>query len=240
MRKPDLIVGRDERTRNGALRTYIVQQARNSLLKQGFVLLPSDTCYSLAMLAADEAAHATVNRILNRKKAPLSLAFPSYLEVQGFVDMDAITAALLERFCPGPLTVVCRATDKLPEKFLTHTIASTRHTIGVRIPDSIVERDIAASTRYPLTTVAIRDPKTNVPVRDFGKAIEILSDGIAKVGDASWIAIEGGEFYSDHSTVVEAVGGAERVRLLREGDIPFRAILDIAQGISGLMLEGWR
>ena len=239
MGKPDLTVGRNERTRNGALSAHVIQQIRSKLLGRGFVLLPSDTCYSLGTIAADDSAHDTINSILNRKRAPISLAFPSYLEVQEFVEMDPVTSLLLERFCPGPITVVCKATDRLPSKFLTHTIASERRTIGVRIPDSIVERDIAACTRYPLTTVAIRDPKSNEAVHDFGKAVQIVTDGIAKFGSAGWLAVEGGDFYPRHSTVVEAVGGTERVKLLREGAIPFEDIMQAAKGIPGLMMEGW-
>ncbi len=239
MSQPDYTIEKSDRTRGGGLSTGAVQLLSGKLMRRGYILLPSDTCYSLAAIAIDDTVHGRINAILNRGDDPISLAFPSYFQLQQFVHVDRVAAALLEQFTPGPITVVCRANEKIPKRFLTHTIKSGRGTIGVRIPDSYVERDIAASTPYPLTTVAVRDPKTKREIRDFSRALRVVGAGIERCGGAGWAAVAGEAFYAHHSTVVEVVGGAEGVTLLRKGDIPFDRIVAASVDISHLAMGDW-
>jgi L-threonylcarbamoyladenylate synthase len=220
--KADFTYGRDALTPGGALPGWVVQQVRSKLLSRGLVVLPSDTCYSLAALAADDETHDLLNAVLGRGFSPLSLVFPSYLRAQEFIEIDRLSALLFERFTPGPITIVCPATDRVPRKFLTQTIASARGTIGARISDSFPEREVAASTPYPLTTVAIREPGNGAAVRDFSRALEIVEAGTGRLG-IPWGAIAGEILYPNHSTVVEV--NQNQVRLLREGHIPFDTVL---------------
>jgi L-threonylcarbamoyladenylate synthase len=239
MSAPDYVIKATDRTPRGALSTHNVQLLHGKLMRRGFVLLPSDTCYSLAAIACDDSAHENINTILHRKKAPISLAFPSYLEVQRYAQVDPVTAILLECFTPGPITVVCRAREGIPPRFLTRTIASDRSTIGVRIPDSIVERDVAACTPYPITSVAVRDPKSGAEIRDFSQALTVVAAGIDRFGGAGWGAVEGEIAYGSHSTVVEVGSGSERVKLLRQGHIPFDSILAVSGQMPLLAMEDW-
>ena len=207
------------------------------MLRGGFVLLPSDTCYSLTTIARDENARAKVNYVLGRGNDPVSIAFSGYRHVREWVQMDESIAALLEQFTPGPITIVCKARDEVSDEFLEGVIGSPDRTIGVRIPDSRIERDIAACTEYLLMTVAVRDPDTDEAIQDFEKACEIVKmGGIADFKKLGWDAIEGNQFYSSHSTVVR-MGGVNGVQLLREGDIPFKHILDTLRNPSGWAVE---
>jgi L-threonylcarbamoyladenylate synthase len=229
MSRPLFVIDKRRRTDGRNLPTFIVQQVRGTLLHRGFVLLPSDTCYSLGTLAFDENSRKNANAILGRKDEPISLAFSSYLQVQQFVKVGNTTAALLERFTPGPITIVCEARDNVSKEFLEKTIGSLDRTIGVRIPDTRIERDIAGCTQYQLMTIAVRDLDTREPVRDFKRALEIVNLGIEKIGDVGWAAVEGSDrFHALHSTVVR-VGGSDEVKLLREGDIPFTDIQKLAR-----------
>jgi L-threonylcarbamoyladenylate synthase len=238
MSGPQFVIDKMQRTQGGALPTSRIQQVRSKLLERGFVLLPSDTCYSLGTLAFNEAARNNVNAILDRKEGPISLAFGNYLQVQRFVEMDNTTALLLERFTPGTITIVCKAKNDISKDFLVRTIASTDGTVGVRIPDSSIERDVAASTQYPLMSVAVRDLKTGEAIQDFKQALEVVGLGIERLGGAGWAAIEGDIFHGRHSTVVR-VGGVDKVELLREGDTSFEEILGAINGMSGWAIEDW-
>jgi L-threonylcarbamoyladenylate synthase len=242
MSAPDFIIDRTQRTRAGALPTAAIQQIRRTLTGGGCVVVPSDTCYSLGVMAASRNAHEQINAILNRKKMPISLAFPSLLTIQQFVEVDLVSAILLERYTPGPITVVCKAYDTIPAEFLSHTIASPRGTVGVRIPDSWIERDVAACIPRPLTTVAVREPD-DAAVRHFQRAVELVEAGMRRVGrPIPWGAVEGdvdGDgFYAHHSTVVEAVtGGPRRLHVWREGDIPVEELEATARLVPQAALE---
>jgi L-threonylcarbamoyladenylate synthase len=153
------------------------------------------------------------------------------------LDIDHITAVLLEKFTPGPITIVCHANSKLPIEFTTKTIGARDRTIGVRIPDSIVERDVASCTNYVNTTVAVRYPKDGTIVQNFEQAIEIISNRIELLGNTPWAAIEGGNFCCNHSTVVQVTDDVEKIKLIREGDIPFDVIKDASDCLSSYLLE---
>jgi hypothetical protein len=98
---------------------------------------------------------------------------------------------------------------------------------------------VAACVPYPITTVAIRDEHENA-VRDFATALAIVKRGIDRFGGARWCAVEGGEFYANHSTVVEPIAGTRELKLYRAGDIPFPELLAASEMVPGLALEGPR
>lgn len=238
MNRPHPLINKMQRTDGGSLPTSVIQQVGATLLHRGFVLLPSDTCYSLGALPLDESIRNKVNVILSRKDEPISLAFGNYLHARRFIQMDNTTATLLDRFTPGPITIVCKARPDISKEVLLRTIGVTDGTIGVRIPDSSIERDIATSTQYPLMTIAVRDLERWEAVQDFNQALGIVAEGIDKVGGAGWAAVEGNEFYASHSTVVR-VSGAGKVELLREGDISFADIQEAIKTLSGWAVEDW-
>lgn len=238
MSKPDFIIESMQRTYSGALPTSIVQQVRSKLMRRGFILLPSDTCYSLGALAIDESIRKNINIVLNRKDEPVSLAFSSYLQVQRFVEVGNTAALLFERFTPGPITIVCKAKNSVSKEFVEQALGSFDETIGVRISDSFTEREVAACAYEPVMSVAIRDSQTGEPVQDFEKALDIVSLGVERLGGAGWAAIEGDAFYGLHSTIIKVVDST-KVELLREGDIPFDEIMSATNSISRLSMEDW-
>lgn len=241
MNKPVCIIKSLERTRNGSLFTSTIQQIRGILLARGFILLPSDTCYSIAALAIDKKVYTTINTLLNRKVEPFSLAFPNLSKVEEFVYLNAVSASLLETFTPGSLTIICNARQEVAIELTSEVLGFDNRTIGVRIPDSIIERDVASCTEYPITTVAIRDPKDNKVVTNFEQAMEIVTKGTENLENATiWGAIiEDGEFSAAHSTVVRVYDGDERLKLLREGDIPFENIKSAANDTPFWAIEEW-
>lgn len=239
MSSASFVINLTERTRGGALSTSSVQKIKQCLLNNGFILLPSDTCYAVATLARDRSAQDRINTLLDRRMEPISLSFPDFERVEQWVTMTPVAAALLERFSPGPITVVCRASAKVPEAFTSEVIRSEARTIGVRIPDSEAERQVAASTKYLTTTVAVRNPRTREVIRDFQQALALVGKGADKIGDYGWGAVEGDEFYAGHSTVVLVSERDNGVKLLREGAIPFPEVLAASRMMPLWAIEDW-
>ncbi|TDP97983.1 L-threonylcarbamoyladenylate synthase [Labedaea rhizosphaerae] len=225
MPKPGRVFRADARTAHGALKSHDLALIAKRLTSGGAVLVPSDTCYSLAMIPHNEHTRARVNTILNRPPQwPVSLAFPGIRAVRDVAALSVRALHLLETFTPGPLTLVCPVTTRFAEQgFATRAVGSTDLTVGVRIPDSHVERDIAGCTSFPVTSTALRTADGEV-VRSFDDAVAMLT----ATGLPEWDAVEGdGGFRSRHSTVVRLTGSG--LELLREGDLPFadlRAALD--------------
>lgn len=223
MPSPNILLQAQQRTPGGALLTNHAQQLRELLVEDGMVLLPSDTCYSLAALADDPEIQGRINAVLQREKMPISLSFANLESVSRLVKVDPVARLLLMRFTPGPLTVVCQAQDHVGEDFFSHCIGSHHRTIGVRIPDSAIEREVAAITPFPLTSVAVRDPRSGSSdgVRDFQRAKAIVEEGMARIGSHRWAAIEGPITYDGLSTVVQVGDGDAPLTCLREGRLAF-------------------
>jgi L-threonylcarbamoyladenylate synthase len=236
MSRPFLIIREHERTPGGSLTVRHMDIIANTLSHMGYVLLPSDTAYSLAALATDSELQERINKILSRPDWPISLAFSSALAVRDWILPNLVVDHLMEQFCPGPLTIVCETAVEVPGRFLDRTIASRNRTIGVRIPDSVVERDVAGCAGYPITTAAIRESGDGPAVSDFDRALEIVCAGMDATPSTRWCAIEGKMMYPQHSTVVR-VTRSGRLDEIRPGYIP---IAELERSVAGLPATAMR
>lgn len=223
MCKPEFIIKKTDLTRNGALTTKSIQEIKRLLEDGGAVLLPSDTCYSLAVLPIDKNMRKLVNPILNREDIPISFAFPNLEKIGQYMNLNPKLITLFENFTPGCITVVCEAKEKL----FADISRSQDGTIGVRLTDCEIERTVAGCTKYPITTVPPK--KNNKGVQDFNIAMKIVKDGIKKMDNPiKWAAIESDKFYSEFSTVVR-VKDTGQLEYIREGKIPFYSIKSVIE-----------
>ncbi len=220
MSKPRFTIYNRDRTPGGNLTTAHLQKIRYFLSKNnGMILLPSDTGYSLAVRPRNAEDYKRINLILDRGELPVSLAFNNFFAVEQFIEITKVVACLLEKFTPGGITVVCKANPKIPREFITDSIHVSDGTIGVRIPDSSIEREVAGCVNYlPVTTVAVRDEQGNI-VQDFTTALEIVSKGMKAIGFTNWAAIEGDTFLQYHSTVIRVNHTTHEWNIEREGMI---------------------
>lgn len=215
MSNPEFIIKLTDRTANGALKTESILKIRNILENRGAILLPSDTCYSLAVLPIDKDMMQLVRTILDREDHPISLAFPNFEIIKQYLEINTTSAKLFEQFTPGCITVVCKAKEK---SFADITLTQDG-TIGVRLTDCEIERTVAGCTNYPITTTP---PKyNNNVIREFDIACKIIQEGIRKLRNPIlWAAIETDRFYSETSTVVTVTSDG-RLLCNRDGEIPY-------------------
>lgn len=219
MHEPAFIVGRDDRDAQGKLRPGHLERITQVLQSPGFVLLPSDTSYSIAAWLNTAQIRDDINHMLKRDDDPISLAFPSVELVRQWTEPNKIAERLFNRFTPGPITVVCRASRLIPAEVAEEAWRSQNRTLGVRIPNSTEERQVAEAGRTPVTTVAVRNLTDNTGVTSFDEALEIVQAGIGAIGGAPWCAVEGEIRYDLTSTVIEVLGEDGNYRLIRKGPI---------------------
>jgi tRNA threonylcarbamoyl adenosine modification protein (Sua5/YciO/YrdC/YwlC family) len=150
-----------------------LRQVCYTLRQGGLCILPSDTCYSLAALPFRRDALAHLASILPEKNVdPIPLAFGALHLVQQYVKLTNQDEKLIDAYCPGPLTLVCEINDRHDKKIIEDML-HTHGTIGVRIPDSTVERQISIDLQRPITTCAIRED-SGEPVRSFDDAVSLV------------------------------------------------------------------
>lgn len=195
-----------------------------SLGEGAAVVYPTDTLYGLGV---DPFSRDALQRLLLLKGRGEGKPVPLLLD-------DASRAAplvrgvppragrLMERFWPGALTVVLPASPAVPEG-----VTGGTGTVGLRVPDHPVARALAAAAGGAVTGTSAN--RSGGPCA-WKTAEELLAEF---EGDVDWILWDGprpgpGGANSSPifagSTVVLVT--EEKVRLLREGAIPFRAITE--------------
>ncbi len=157
-----------------------IETAAAALRAGEVVAFPTETVYGLGADALNERAVAQVFAIKNRPQFdPLIVhladkeAVPQYAAV-----IDERAAALMERFWPGPLTLVLRKRPLIPD-----LVTAGLDTVALRVPAHpialallrAVGRPIAAPSANPFGYVS---PTTAVHVQEMlGDAIGLILDG---------------------------------------------------------------
>ena len=146
----------------------------------GVVAIPTDTLYGLAASAFDADA---VHRIFEIKGRDRSAALPLLLGDPEDVSLYASPVPgaawrLIERFWPGPLTIVLPRTDRVPED-----VTGGRSTVALRVPDHPVPRHLARRLGTPITGTSANmsgaEPARSAAgvARQLGGMLDMVFDG---------------------------------------------------------------
>lgn len=192
----------------------VLQQAAE-LLKQGrLVAFPTETVYGLGANGLDEKAVAGIYQAKGRPSDnPLILHISKKEELQPLVAHISNNAkVLMDTYWPGPLTIVLRRSAIVPD-----IVTGGLETVGVRLPDSAVARELIALAGIPVAA-----PSANTsgrPSPTSAQAVLVDLDGkIDAVVDAGncQIGVE--------STVVDCTTPVPT--LLRPGGITLEMLMD--------------
>lgn len=190
---------------------------KSVLIKDGVIAYPTDTFYGLGVNCFSAAAVEKVFLLKRRDLSkPLSVIISDLRELENLVsDIPPIFESLSNEFWPGLLTMVFRASERLPEMLLGRS-----RTIGVRYPNFKWLRTLVRHAGFPITATSANFSNTGEisdPLyvrKDFSGEIEMIIDGGRTPGLSP-------------STVIDISKGA--VKILREGALPvslFRKYLD--------------
>lgn len=233
MRKHDVL----KPTAGGLLTQHGVAHARNALRYGGFVVVPSDTGFALAVDAGDERAVRALRLTLGMPDAPLSVAFASLDAMLAYTALGEVGVRIAAALLPGPLTICAPMTPAA--RGMVGERLSSDETIGGRIPDSAIELQLSASLGLPLTTTAIRDDRGDM-VHDAHDAYAILSDRLDDAGDelgylplVSVIAATAFQ-HREASTVIKLDAAESRIDQIRPGPTSFAKVRDEGRRLGPL------
>ena len=186
----------------------VIRQSCEVLRRGGLVAFPTDTLYALGANAMDPAAIERVQTVKGRHHGkPLSVLVPS---VEAGVDLaiglpDAVRS-LMQAFWPGALTVVVKASPKIPS-----ILTGAPGTVGLRMPAGPVAQALLTVFAGPIIGTSANksggaDPADARTVQKaIGGQIDLILDG-------------GRVALGVPSTVIDC--SAQPARILREGAIP--------------------
>ena len=174
----------------------------------GLVAFPTETVYGLGADATNPKAIERLNRVKGRPpEKPYSLHLHSPEQMRPFVSSVPPQAArLIERFWPGPLTVIMPSKDG--------------SLVGFRLPDHPIAHALFEACGVPLAAPSA-NRSGQPPPTDAGEVLAALG------GDVDCLLDGGPTRLGRESTVVEVADG--RLEIRREGAISTSAILEAIQ-----------
>ena len=178
----------------------------------GVIAIPTDTLYGLAA-SVDRAV--AVERVFRLKGRPKGMALPLLLAdadgLEEYVsEVPDLAWALVDRFWPGPLTLVLSRSDRVPAP-----VCGGGDTVALRVPDHCVPRSLVRSLRAPITGTSAN--RTGQPGLTTAGAVR------SEFGDELDLVVEGRATTLERpSTVVDL--SMEEPRILRQGAVSRREI----------------
>ena len=189
----------------------MMEKIKHELENGGAVVLPTETVYGLFAKALDKKAvdHVYQLKCRPRDKA-LNLNVASLDDILNFSkNQPPYLQQLVEKFLPGPLTIILKANDKVP-----YWVNSDLATVGFRMPS------------HPVTLDLIREfgpligPSANIS----GHASGVSFKEILKDFDQEVLGFEDDSFLTGKdSTILDLTG--KKAKIIRQGSITQEDIL---------------
>lgn len=123
-------------------------------LKEGeLIIYPTDTVYALGCDALNARAVEEICRIkkIDPRKTNLSIICYDLSHISEYVKVSTQTFKLMKRNLPGPFTFILNSSHELPKVF------RNRKTVGIRVPDNTIAREIVKQLGRPLLTTSVHD-----------------------------------------------------------------------------------
>jgi L-threonylcarbamoyladenylate synthase len=179
----------------------------------GVVAIPTDTVYGIAASLAHESA---LSRIFTVKARPEDRTLPVLIAstdalARVAADISDETLLLLDRYWPGPLSVVVAARAGMPS-----LVTGPGETIGVRLPNHPLAIEVIAKAGGAIACTSA-NRSSEAPARTADEVAETIGDGLDLI-------LDGGRTPGGVASTVLAVEG-DTIRVLREGAIPSEHLL---------------
>lgn len=184
-----------------------LEPAGEAIRRGRVVAFPTDTFYGLGADPFNLSAVERVYQIKGRPRTKPLLLLVGDLEQAKMVatELPETFHDLAQKFWPGPLTIVVRASHRLPLK-----VTGGTGNIGLRLPNSKLSLALIRCAGVPVTATSAN--LSTLP------SCTTASQVLGQIGGRVDVLIDGGKVTSDHpSTVVDMTGPS--LRILREGVI---------------------
>lgn len=178
------------------------------IIKKGeIVIFPTETVYAIGTNGLDDEA---IKKLYKIKKRPLdkptSLLVSDMEMVQNLAtDITDKEYKLIKTFFPGPLTIILKKKDIVP-----NILTGNTNTIGIRMPENEIARKLIEYANVPIAA-----PSANISNKPSGTNIENIINDFKETVD---YYIDGGESKIGLSSTIVKIENNVPI-ILREGSI---------------------
>ncbi len=181
------------------------------LKKGGIIIYPTDTVYGLG---CDITQHKAIERIcairgIKPDKANFSFVCSDLRHISDYIKpIDNVVFRVLKKALPGPFTFILNANNNVPK-----ILSSKKKTVGIRVPDNNIAREIVAQLGNPILSTSIKDDDE---VIEYSTDPELIHEKYEELVD---LVIDGGYGGNEASTVVDCTSGDFEILRNGKGDI---------------------
>ncbi len=162
-----------------------IDQAVEVLRDGGIIIYPTDTLYALGCDALNNRAIERLCRIkgINPDKQLLSIVCADISQAADYARIDNASFKVLKDCLPGAYTFILPASTHLPKVF------KGRKSVGVRVPDCDIARELALKLEHPIlsTSVEIANDAEAVAPDSIAMYYEEAADLILDAGDGGTV-----------------------------------------------------
>jgi tRNA threonylcarbamoyl adenosine modification protein (Sua5/YciO/YrdC/YwlC family) len=171
----------------------------------GLIIYPTDTVYAIGCDALNVRAVEEICKMknINPAKSNLSIICYDLSNISEYAKVDNATFKLMKKNLPGPFTFILNTTSSLPK------IYKNKKTVGIRIPDNNIIRELVYNLGNPILTTSIKDDDE---VIEYTTDPELIYE---KYQDTVDVVIDGGYGGIEGSTVVDCT--EEEPEIIRQG-----------------------
>ncbi|NTV30643.1 threonylcarbamoyl-AMP synthase [candidate division WWE3 bacterium] len=184
-----------------------------TIKKGGVCLLPTDTCYILAVDGRNEHAIEKVFKIKGRdSQKPIHLNIPETSMLNTLVHTNPRAQTIVETYFPGPLTVVLNK-----KSHVSDLLTGGLPTLGLRMPDHFFIHRLNTQITTPYTTTSANKSGCPTPYSVAEALAQLDQSQIDTIIDVGVLP------FRPTSTVVDLT--TNKIKILREGPISIEQLL---------------
>ena len=177
----------------------------------GVIIFPTDTIYGIGCDITKPKAIERVARIKNVKpeKAALSFIFYDLSNISDYCKpISNNIFKLMKKNLPGPFTFILNANSNIPKLF-----RSTKKSIGIRIPQNNIIREIVKELGNPILSTSVKDEDTII---EYSTDPELIHEKFGVLVD---LVIDGGFGGNIPSTVIDCIGNDPVITRQGKGEL---------------------
>jgi tRNA threonylcarbamoyl adenosine modification protein (Sua5/YciO/YrdC/YwlC family) len=192
-----------------------IDQVVKCLRDGGVVIYPTDTVYSIGCDLMNKKAIEKVARIKNIKpdKANFSIVCYDLSSLGDYTkQFSRHVFKVMNKALPGPFTFILNASNKVPKLF-----DSNKKTIGIRIPNNNIAREIVNVLGNPIIATSVHDEDE---ILEYTTDPQLIHEKFENLVD---IVIDGGYGKNEASTIIDCTN--DDIEVVREGLVPIDEFL---------------
>ena len=171
----------------------------------GLVIYPTDTVYAMGCDALNVRAVEKICDFkgINPQKSNLSIICYDMSNISEYAKVDNATFKLMKKNLPGAFTFLLNTTSSLPKLY------KNKKTVGIRIPDNNIIRELVRLLGNPILTTSVKDDDE---VIEYTTDPELIHEKYEHFVD---MVIDGGYGNLEGSTVVDCT--EDEPTIIRQG-----------------------